>query len=80
MFDITKMEMHTMRLSDLDSIKNNLQTDFDEFWNYEIFKEEIGNTNSSYLVVLYNNEIIAFDEYCSQKKYARKWFFLISSK
>ncbi len=60
MFNITKMEIHTMRLSDLEEIKNNLESDFDNFWNYEIFKEELGNTNSSYLVLLYDDEIIGF--------------------
>ena len=60
MIDITKMIMHTMRLSDLEEIKDNLQTDFDDFWNFEIFKEELVNNNSSYLVLRYNNEIVCF--------------------
>ena len=60
MIDITKMEMHTMRLSDLEEIKNTLQTDFDDFWNFEIFKEELVNNNSSYLVLRYDNEIVCF--------------------
>ena len=60
MIDITKMEMHTMRLSDLEEIKNTLQTDFDDFWNFEIFKEELANNNSSYLVLRYDDEIVFF--------------------
>ena len=60
MIDITKIEMHTMRLSDLEEIKNILQTDFDDFWNFEIFKEELVNNNSSYLVLRYDNEIVCF--------------------
>ena len=60
MIDITKIEIHTMRLSDLEEIKNTLQTDFDDFWNFEIFKEELVNNNSSYLVLRYNNEIVCF--------------------
>jgi len=60
MIDITKIEIHTMRLCDLEEIKNNLQTDFDDFWNFEIFKEELVNTNSSYLVLRYDDEIICF--------------------
>lgn len=60
MIDITKMEMHTMRLSDLEEIKNTLQTDFDDFWNFEIFKEELANNNSSYLVLRYDDEIVCF--------------------
>lgn len=60
MIDYTKMEMHTMRLSDLEEIKNKLQSDYDDLWNFEIFKEELGNTNSNYLVLKYENEIVCF--------------------
>lgn len=60
MLDITKIIMHTMRLSDLEEIKDTLQTDFDDFWNFEIFKEELVNTNSSYLVLRYDDEIVCF--------------------
>jgi ribosomal-protein-alanine N-acetyltransferase len=57
---ITEMEIHTMRISDLDEIKENLIEDFDDFWNYEIFKEELANNNSRYLVLRYNNEIVCY--------------------
>ena len=60
MINLTKMEMYTMRLQDLEQLKDNLEKDFDDFWNYEIFKEELGNTNSRYLVLLYDNEIVCF--------------------
>lgn len=60
MIDITKITMHTMMISDLEEIKDNLQTDFDDFWNFEIFKEELVNNNSSYLMLRYNNEIVCF--------------------
>ena len=60
MLDFTKMEIHTMRLSDLEEMKNTLQSDFDDLWNFEIFKEELGNTNSNYLVLKYENEIVCF--------------------
>lgn len=60
MIDYTKIEMQIMRLSDIEEIKNTLQTDFDDFWNFEIFKEELVNNNSSYLVLRYNNEIVCF--------------------
>ena len=60
MIDITKITMHTMRLRDLEEIKDTLQTDFDDFWNFEIFKEELVNTNSSYLVLRYDDEIVCF--------------------
>lgn len=60
MLDFTKIEISTMLLSDLEEIKNTLQKDFDDFWNYEIFKEELVNNNSSYLVLRYYNEIVCF--------------------
>ena len=60
MIDITKITMYTMRLSDLEEIKDTLQTDFDDFWNFEIFKEELVNNNSSYLVLRYDDEIVCF--------------------
>ncbi len=58
--DLTKMVTHTMKLPDLEEIKDILQTDFDDLWNFEIFKEELGNTNSRYLVLRYENEIVCF--------------------
>ena len=60
MIDITKIEISTMTLNDLEQIKENLQTDFDDFWNFEIFKEELANNNSMYLVLRYENEIVSF--------------------
>lgn len=58
--DLTKMEIHTMHVSDLDEIKENLSENFDNFWNYQIFKEELVNNNSSYLVARYNGEIVCY--------------------
>lgn len=60
MIDITKMEMHTMRVRDLEEIKDILQTDFDNFWSFEIFKEEIVNNNSRYLLLTYDDEIVCY--------------------
>lgn len=60
MLDFTKIEIMTMTLSDLEEIKPILQKDFDDFWNYEIFKGELVNNNSSYLVLRYDNEIVCF--------------------
>ena len=60
MIDITRIEISTMMLNDLEQIKENLQTDFDDFWNFEIFKEELANNNSMYLVLRYENEIVSF--------------------
>lgn len=49
-----------MSLTDLDCMKNNLINDFDNFWTYQILKEELESKNSSYLVAKINNEIVGF--------------------
>ena len=60
MVDIKKIEIRIMNLQDLNKIKEILQIDFDDFWNFEILKEELVNNNSKYLVLLYNSEIVCF--------------------
>ncbi len=55
MLEITKME-----LSDLDEISSTLTSCFDNFWNYNILKSELENTNSKYIVAKLNNEIVGF--------------------
>lgn len=54
------IEIEVMTLVDLENIKNILSSDFDEFWNYNVFKEELQSENSKYLVAKLNNEIIGF--------------------
>ena len=49
-----------MNSQDLESIKNILNSDFDDFWNYNILKEELNNKNSRYLVAKLNNKVIGF--------------------
>lgn len=49
-----------MTLPDLDSISNILTYEFDDFWNYNVFKSELENENSKYVVARLNNEIIGF--------------------
>lgn len=58
--NISNLKISNMTLEDLEAIKPILQKDFDEFWNYQILKEEIVNTNSSYFVAKSNNIIIGF--------------------
>ena len=60
MIDLSKISISLMTLSDLDEVKNVLSSEFDDFWKYEIFKEELVNNNSKYLILRYNNEIISF--------------------
>lgn len=55
MYDITKMT-----LDDLNNIKDNLISDFDDFWNYSVFKSELESDSSHYLVVKDNSRIIGF--------------------
>lgn len=54
------IKIEKMTLSDLENIKDILLTDFDDFWSYNVFKEELENKNSHYLVAKQNNEIIGF--------------------
>ena len=42
------------------NIKNNLISDFDDFWNYSILKSELENSNSYYIVVKDNSNIVGF--------------------
>lgn len=55
-----KFNISVMKIEDLENIKDILEIDFDDFWNYNIFKSEIENPNSIYFVVKENNEIVGF--------------------
>ena len=57
------IEIYKFELEDLDSIKDFLILDFDDFWNYNVLKDELVNENSRYIVaknVQSNNEIVGF--------------------
>ena len=54
------VKISNMELSDLDSIAPYLETDFDDFWNYNVFKSELENGNSKYLVAKISHQIIGF--------------------
>lgn len=49
-----------MTLSDLLQIKDVLISDFDDFWNFDVFRSELENENSKYLVAKYDGEIVGF--------------------
>ena len=49
-----------MNLQDLENIKDCLLTDFDDFWSYNILKQELENGKSKYFVLKQENEIIGF--------------------
>ncbi|MBR3249685.1 MAG: ribosomal protein S18-alanine N-acetyltransferase [Clostridia bacterium] len=55
-----KIVIQSMLVSDLDLIAENLENDFDDFWNYNVFKSELENENSKYIVAKINNEIVGF--------------------
>lgn len=49
-----------MKLEDYEQIKENLQTDFDEFWTPSILKSELENPNSKYFVAKDLDKIVGF--------------------
>lgn len=51
------IKVEKMTISDLKNIKNILQTEFDDFWNYNILEEELNSSNSYYLVAKSENEL-----------------------
>lgn len=57
---LDNIKIEVMTLDDLESIKDILASDFDKFWNYNVFKSELQNENSKYLVAKLNTEIIGF--------------------
>lgn len=55
-----EISISKMTLLDLLQIKDTLVSEFDDFWNFDIFKSELKNENSKYLVAKFNNEIVGF--------------------
>lgn len=54
------IEIREMNLKDLELIKGTLETEFDDFWNYSILKEELESENSKYIVASSDAEIVGF--------------------
>ena len=54
------MEIFTMTLEDLEQMKNTLYSDFDNFWSYNVLKQELENKNTTYIVAKEKDEIIGF--------------------
>lgn len=54
------VEIKNMTLENLENIKDVLNSEFDDFWNYNILKEELNSQNSCYIVAFLNNEIVGF--------------------
>ncbi|MBR3002640.1 MAG: ribosomal protein S18-alanine N-acetyltransferase [Clostridia bacterium] len=55
-----RLEINKMTVKDLNLISKNLYDDFDDFWTYSVFKSELENNNSKYIVAKQNNEIVGF--------------------
>ena len=49
-----------MTLEDLEQMKNTLYSDFDNFWSYNVLKQELKNKNTTYIVAKENNEVVGF--------------------
>ena len=54
------LELNNMKVSDLNSISDVLETEFDNFWNYNVFKQELENKNSIYIVAKLEDKIVGF--------------------
>ena len=54
------MIIEKMTIEHLEKIKDILQEEYDDFWNYNILKKELDNENSQYLVVIENEDILGF--------------------
>ena len=54
------IQISKMGITDLENIKDVLLSDFDDFWNVNIFKEELLNPNSKYIMAKIHNKIVGF--------------------
>lgn len=54
------IQISEMTLSDLEEIKTNLSDNFDDFWSYNVFKSELCNIYSKYVVARQYGNIIGF--------------------
>lgn len=43
------MEITEMTLKDLEDMKDTLYSDFDNFWSYNVLKQELENPNTTYI-------------------------------
>ena len=54
------IKLEKMTVLDLKNIKDILQSEFDDFWNYKILEDELNSSNSYYIVAKSENEIVGF--------------------
>ena len=55
-----KIDICKMNVDDLETIKDTLFNDFDDFWTYNVFKQELLNPNSQYIIAKIDDEIVGF--------------------
>ena len=54
------MEIVTMTLKDLELMKDILYSDFDNFWSYNVLKQELENDKTTYIMAREKEQIIGF--------------------
>lgn len=54
------MKISEMTLVDLEQMKDTLYSDFDNFWSYNVLKQELENKNTTYVIAKENNEVVGF--------------------
>ena len=54
------MEITEMTLNDLEQMKNTLYSDFDNFWSYNVLKQELENKNTTYIIARENEMVVGF--------------------
>lgn len=54
------IKIEKMTMNDFEKIKENLQSDFDEFWTANILKSELESDLSNYIVAKIDNNIVGF--------------------
>lgn len=55
-----QIKIDNMDIDDLNKIQDILNSEFDDFWNYNVFKSELENENSKYIIARLNDEIVGF--------------------
>lgn len=54
------MEITEMTLEDLEQMKNTLYSDFDNFWSYNVLKQELEDDKTKYIIAKEKNEVVGF--------------------
>ena len=54
------MEITEMTLDDLEQMKNTLYSDFDNFWSYNVLKQELENENTTNVIAKENSDVVGF--------------------